>query len=1189
VTSHENRLIHETSPYLLQHAHNPVDWYPWGPEALERAQREDKPILLSIGYAACHWCHVMERESFENEATAKLMNESFVCVKVDREERPDLDEIYMAATVAMSGSGGWPMTVFLTPAEQRPFFAGTYFPPDNRHGRPGFPTLLGRIAQLWKEDRKVLLEQAGELASELAERAAADRPLAFGESAIDAAVQQFARSFDPTYGGFSGAPKFPPATSLELLLRVHRRTGDKQALVMVRRTLDGMAKGGMYDHLAGGFARYSTDERWLVPHFEKMLYDNALLVRAYAHAWQVMRHPDDERVVRETLDYVLREMTSPEGAFYSATDADSEGVEGKFFVWTPDEVEAVLPPDQARAFCAYYDVTPEGNWEGHSILHTPRPALEVATELRMSEAELADKLGPARKKMLAARAERVPPLLDDKVLTGWNALMIGALAEAGRIFAEPRYKAAAARAADFLLTRMRRPDGGLFRTTRGARTHLEGYLEDYAYLTDALVDVYEAGCGARYLAEAAALCERMLRDFEDTTSGGFFATAHGHEKLLVRMREGQDGAIPAANALAAQALVRLSWHLGKPAYRDLAAKALFTHGKVIERAPRAFAASLCVADMLLEGPVEAVLVGEAGPLADELGRHFLPNRAIVFKGTGASLAPAELLDGKDLDGALYLCRAFACQRPVTTPAEVAALLESEQTAAVGARVRRLGARVEGRATREGTARYAARFAAALGPDATAELGTTGLSAARVGFGSYRVDDTGPGFAEALSRALERGCNLVDTSTNYGNGGSERLIGSVLGDLLGKGALARDEVIVVSKIGYVQGQNLALAMERREAGKPFAEMVEYQEGCWHCIHPEFLEDQLERSLERLGLETLDVCLLHNPEYFLADAAQQHGSVDAAARDAFYARIEAAFRWFEAQVKAGRIGCYGVSSNTIAADPSKDAEATELARMLEAARRAGGDGHHFRVLQLPLNLIESAPALAPRASGVTVLELAAKNGLATLANRPLNAITGAGMLRLADTPAPKAGGDLDAQLERLRAHEERLPFRLAGGENPFRLADELARVATMIETPDHFEQIARGQILPHVGRLFATIERQLGDARGGWAEWRSGYIQELEATLQLMQGESAARANVRATAVAEVLDRELPLARHKEPLQRKALWTLLSTPNVTVVLLGMRKSGYVEDALAVMSWPRFGRALDVLRAFEGFAPA
>jgi uncharacterized protein len=673
----ENRLARETSPYLLQHAHNPVDWYPWGEEALARAKREDRPILLSIGYAACHWCHVMERESFEDVEIARLMNESFVCIKVDREERPDLDDIYMSATVAMSGSGGWPMTVFLTP-DQQPFFAGTYFPPTDRWGRPGFRTVLTKLKQLWKDERPELLAQAQELTAHVQQLSGPGASGSLGIEAQADAVAQLAQSYDERYGGFGKAPKFPPAQSLELFLRTVRRTGDERALKMLRGTLDGMKSGGMYDQLGGGFARYSTDERWHVPHFEKMLYDNAQLAKVYVEAFQLTADPEYARIAQETLDYVVREMQSPEGGYYSATDADSEGVEGKFFVWEAHEVEELLGSLDAERFCSYYDVTPQGNWEGLNVLRVQQSARQVAEELGISESDLLDSLQRSRQTLYAARARRVPPLLDDKVLVAWNGLMIDAFAVADRAFPERGYAQSALCAASFLRQRLSRPDGGLFRTYRAGKAHLSGYLEDYAYLAQALVSLYEATGDEAQLREAERLAQRLLTDFGDA-EGPFYQTAHDHEALIARVRDGHDGALPNANAIAAHALARLSRHLSRPEWEARAESALRGYAKSLARLPRAFGSTLNALDFLTEASLELVLVGDptdAGyqALAAEMGRRYSPNR-IEARVNGHTTLP--LTQGKvPVAGkaALYVCRNFACAAPVTTPAEAAPFL-----------------------------------------------------------------------------------------------------------------------------------------------------------------------------------------------------------------------------------------------------------------------------------------------------------------------------------------------------------------------------------------------------------------------------------------------------------------------------------------------------------------------------------
>jgi uncharacterized protein YyaL (SSP411 family) len=680
-TAPANRLARATSPYLLQHAHNPVDWYEWGEEALARARAEQKPILLSIGYSACHWCHVMAHESFEDPATAAIMNAHFVNVKVDREERPDLDDIYMAATQAMNqGQGGWPMTVFLTP-DQQPFFAGTYFPPTDAYGRPGFPTLLRRIAELWGTSREKLVAQGAQLTRLLRESSVAAPGAVDIVPTIAEAVRTFERTFDQTWGGFGRAPKFPPSQPLRLLLRVAKRQDDHLALRMVTTTLDAMAQGGMYDQIGSGFARYSTDERWLVPHFEKMLYDNAQLAVAYLEGWQATKRPLYRRIAVETLEYVLREMTSPEGGFWSATDADSEGVEGKFFVWGPEEVTAVVGADDAPLVLDWYDISERGNWEGTSVPHTPRPLADVARRHGLELAEAERRIARARGLLYEARARRVPPGLDDKILTAWNGLMIGALADGARILGDSRYREAAARAADFVLGTMRDAAGNLQRVHRAGHTRLDAYLEDFAYLADGLVSLYESGADVRYLHEAHTLVTRIRTAFR-APDGGFFSTAEQHETLVLRPREGFDGATPSANAVAARAMARLSYHVDDRTMRDEARRALEAYGQLLTEQPRAFATSLMTLDLLAQGPVELAFIGAADDerrraLERATAEVFVPHLVVGHHDPAIGSSELPLLAGKttvDATPALYVCRDYACRRPVTRAEDVAAAL-----------------------------------------------------------------------------------------------------------------------------------------------------------------------------------------------------------------------------------------------------------------------------------------------------------------------------------------------------------------------------------------------------------------------------------------------------------------------------------------------------------------------------------
>ena len=1215
-----NRLIHETSPYLLQHASNPVDWYPWGPEALEASKAQNRPILLSVGYSACHWCHVMERESFENEAIASLMNRYFVCIKVDREERPDLDEIYMQATVTLNhGQGGWPMTVFLTP-DQEPFFAGTYFPPDDRWGRPGFPSLLKKIADAWEQDAAGLTSQARQLTERLKNELKAVSPVSVSVSVLDEAVTQFRESFDERHGGFGSAPKFPPAAGLSLLLRCYRRTGERRTLQMVTGTLDAMAAGGIYDHIGGGFARYSTDERWLVPHFEKMLYDNALLARTYLEAYQVTKQTSYRQVTTDVLDYILREMTDPAGGFHSATDADSEGVEGKFFVWTPAEIQAVLQnAEDTRRFCACYDITDQGNWEHRNIPNRLRPIEAVVKELNLTIDELYETIHRVRPLLYRARQERVPPGLDDKIITAWNGMMISAMAEAGRVLEISRYIDGAMKAADFLLLVHRTPEGTLLRTSRQGRAHLDGVLEDYAYLAEGLIDLYEACGQERYLIAALQFGERMVDSFRDEEQGGFYTTAKTHEKLIIRAREGADGATPSGNAVAVSALARLSFHYGRQDLREAAIGGVRAYGRQMARYPRAFAKSLAVMDLLAEGPIELAFIGAAndpglGALQLAAREVFLPHRVIASSdGTGTPsghplLADKRLVEGK---AALYICRNFSCQRPLTDPEEVteALLLESRRTDQTTQQTLLQGAALLGSASPEGTARYAARIVSQSRHDGRMEhgygrFGNRGWTTSRLGFGTYRVDTRDPEHRDALKKALREGVNLIDTSTNYMDGDSERLVGSVLGELFKSGELTREEVIVVSKIGYVQGQNLKQAEVREQAGRPYPDMVKYGEGIWHCIHPEYLADQLTLSLDRLGLATLDVCLLHNPEYYLSEAAHHDGGDLAVTRDAFYRRIEQAFMFFESQVAAGRVRYYGLSSNTVTADPS-DAAATSLSRLCDAARAAAAaqamDGHHFAVLQCPMNLYEAGALVTPN-TGVdqqeTVLEVAQREGIAVLVNRPLNAMPtkASSVLRLADFPLEGDPVDFDRQCRTVAELEEEYRKAIAPalqqsgqGMAPadyFNWAVELARVRPQIQGLEHWEQIEHQMIAPHVNQVIQAISRHLtGTAAEQWEAWRDRYVPQLLTLLRGLRREATEHSRAKNASVSAALDPLLPEARRRESLSRKALWVLASTPGVTSVLNGMRSRDYVEDSLAILRWEPVSA---VRQLYEGVRP-
>ncbi len=670
-----NRLAGETSPYLLQHAHNPVDWYPWGPEALNRSKQEDRPIFLSIGYSACHWCHVMERESFENPQIAALMNEHFVNIKVDREERPDLDSLYMAAVQAMTQHGGWPMSVFLTP-DLQPFFGGTYYPPTDSRGMPGFPRVLLSVSQAWRERREEIVASAGEMTEHLKSMGELprDKPGTLDVSLLDNAARALFRAFDNVNGGFGGAPKFPHPMDLRVLLRQHSRTGDASSLHAVRLSLDKMARGGIYDHLGGGFARYSTDERWLVPHpSKKMLLRQRRARRPpYLEAYQVTRDPEFARVARETMDYILARMTGPEGGFYATEDADSEGVEGKYYVWSLEEVKAVLGDERASAFAYVYDVTEHGNWEESSILNLPKTIAQASGMLGRDEKELRSELAENRAKLLAVRDRRVPPGKDTKVLTSWNGLMLAPLAEGSRVLGDERYLDAARKTAGFLLEKMVGADGRLLHSYKDGQAKFNGYLDDYANLIDGLTRVFEASGESRWIEAALTLADRMVAEFADP-EGGFFYTGRSHEALIARTKELYDNATPSANAMAATALLRLAALTGRVDLADSGRLALEAVRVVMERAPSAAGQSLIALDFLLAPPQEFAIVaraddGEFRAVLETLASRFLPHKVVApgMEGTASAEAVPLLAERPIKDGraTIYVCERMTCQAPV---------------------------------------------------------------------------------------------------------------------------------------------------------------------------------------------------------------------------------------------------------------------------------------------------------------------------------------------------------------------------------------------------------------------------------------------------------------------------------------------------------------------------------------------
>jgi uncharacterized protein len=673
-----NRLINETSPYLLQHANNPVDWYPWGSEALERAQKEDRPIFLSIGYAACHWCHVMEHESFEDAETAALLNEHFVPVKVDREERPDLDSIYMKAVVAMTGQGGWPMSMFLTP-EGVPFYGGTYFPNSRRHGLPAFQDVLRGVADAWQNRREEILSNGSQVLaalnqSNLPGALQTEGPLEPGT--LDEALEKLYRSHDRTNGGWGGAPKFPQPMTIEFLIRRYVATHEEFILKTIAKALDKMARGGIYDQLGGGFHRYATDAIWLVPHFEKMLYDNAQLARVYLHAWQITRNGFYRRITTEILDYVAREMTDPRGGFYSSQDADSEGVEGKFFAWTPEEIRAALG-DDAQLFVDAYGITDLGNFEGKNILYVARDLDVLAAMHNLSVEDVETRLAASRRKLFEVREQRVKPARDEKVLTGWNGLMLAAFAEAARVLKNNAYRGGAEKNADFLLRELRAADGRLGRSWKAGDVRHMGYLEDYANLIEGLLVLYETTFDARWFIAARELADTMLEHFADP-AGGFFDASDDAEALVTRPKDLQDNAVPSGNAMGATVLLKLGAFTGEGRYTDAAERALRMVQPALGSAPTGFAQWLSALGFALGQVKEVAIVGDVGvdKLLDVVFGEYRPNQVVAFAREAEDSPIPLLLDRIPLDrhAAAYVCRNFVCELPVTEPEALAAQL-----------------------------------------------------------------------------------------------------------------------------------------------------------------------------------------------------------------------------------------------------------------------------------------------------------------------------------------------------------------------------------------------------------------------------------------------------------------------------------------------------------------------------------
>lgn len=1183
MTRHHSRLSGETSPYLLRHAVNPVDWFPWGEAAFQAARDGDRPVFLSVGYSTCHFCHLMERESFEDPEIARFLNEHFVAVKVDREERPDIDDVYMTATSAL-GTGGWPMSVFLLPSGE-PFFAGTYFPPRGTGGRPGFLDLLRRIRDLWIQERGELTRQAEELSAAVRD---ANTPRSAGGLSLEtlrAARKSLERSFDPGHGGFGRAPKFPNVSAISLLIRDHvlatrsatERAPETTALRMAAQSLEAMMHGGICDHLGGGFFRYSTDERWRVPHFEKMVTDQAELARVYLEAFQLTQHGGFRRVVHETLDFVLRELRSPSGGFFSALDADTEGQEGKYYLWTAEELRNVCAEPAASHFAAFYGVAASGDVHGSSVLCSTASREEVARRFGIPEAAFVESLELAREAALLARSKRTPPELDDKILTAENGLLISVLCRAGLVLDEPRYLQAAEDCATFLWENLRDSSGRLLRAFRGQPGPTEAFAEDYANLALGFVQLHEATGELRYLERALELTQRLLADYVEPETQALSRVRLGAESLFARSGTSRDGASPPATATLACLLVRLSAHTGRPELRDKAEALLRSVAGDVKRSPTSHTAVLIAASELLFEPLSLVITGST--------EHARPLLTAATRGLGVPLVLSRVLPGQLETSPLamgraaaeggakaYLCRGVTCQQPTTDPDELRAQIR--EALAAGSHRRELGRRVNrGRATPEATRAHLDR---ALVPAAMRRL-MAGLEVAGIGVGTHRVGLDTPHHREALQTALAGGQNLIDTSPAYALGDSERLIGEVLESLAADG-MPRESFVIATKLGVALGAQSEQVDQNsawRAAAVPVSPGGTLLAGAF-CLHPEFLARQLDDSRERLCVDHLDVVLIQGPEQYLASGRSNEELILA---------LREVFLLLEDQVREGKVGHYGIMTATATRAPS-DRVAIDPLKLRDLAAEVSGPGHHFRVVELPINLLER-DALTPRSfdPALPSTSLCARlraAGLDVWAARPLSGVTEASMMRLIDPPRDDAASppslssarykvaSLEAEFETTLAPRLRLTgVRAQGPLLP--IAGSLGRTLEQVETLEQFDLAESSLITPQIRGLLGQLDRAFGDDPGrDWARFRQAYVRAVGTYLAAVREVALGKNRAQLAA----LRLEIPTSPEFRELDRTravpldflgwSLGLLLDHPEISVVLLGQRKKKHAEAA-------------------------
>lgn len=1193
------RLRSEISPYLRKHAEHSIDWYPWGEEAIARARDEGKPLFVSSGYLACHYCHLMAQESFSDEGISQLLNDGFICIKVDKEERPDVDEVYMSAAIALNGSGGWPLSVFLTP-DLEPFFAGTYFPPHDLEGQPGFSTLLSKITEMWKADRGTLEKQASELAHHIKQQQELPPKSGVSADVLVAARRGLATQFDETFAGFGTAPKFPPAAALRFLLEQSVTNGDEQALTMATQTLDAMMTGGIFDHLAGGFFRYSVDREWTVPHFEKMLYDNAQLAEVYLLAHQATRNPAYAQAARAVLDFSLTELRSPEGGFFTAISADSDGREGAYYLWTRAEIESVLGQPAATYFCEFYSVTHQGSWGGHTVLSMRRSLSGVASELGIDVPKLVQSLETSRSQLLEQRAKRPAPLIDDLILTGHSALMLRALCTAAAVLQDTRYLDAARRTGQFLCRDLMSNQGEgspcqqLCRSYHGGEARGAALLEDCAYLADALISLYEVTGETVWLAQSISLTTDLCDNFkgagQEPYSGALFSTPSGHPTPLYRPKSAHDEAAGSANAVAARACARLWQHTLEPQFRDQALAIASAYGTKMKRQPRAYCALLSVVDQLLTPAVTVLLSGQprSAPWAEMVHAAtavFAPHVAIVpLLEAPASDHPSPLVQGRFGDQArAYLCEKNSCRAPIDHPSELrAAMLTLNEEARRHKQSELVSMRLPGRVSAEAT--QALRDRGLLPPGAYAELPLRRQEAknqphpliARVGIGTHRVGTDAAQHRQAIRTALRAGLNLIDTSPSFAMGDSERVVGQVLSELISEGTASRQQLVIVSKVGVARGAAAAGLARRRktdEGPRHTVALGDSADSSWEngafSLDPDFIRNQVGASLERLGIEQLDICLLQSPEHLCAAGVTS---------DQLREALKDAFACLESLVHKGSIGCYGVLSNTFEAPASDEDSSTfplSIQVLSDIAQQVGGADHHFSVLELPWNVVERG-ASQPGELGASLVARAAQAGLCVLSNRPLSAFVEGALLRLVDPPAKEEGtspdglararyrvASLEAEFETTFAAQLRLAGR-AGPDPLLVLAGALGQTLERSETVQQFDLAEKTLVTATVVSLLKQLDAAFSQDKSKWPQFRHNYVQAVSAWL----GQARAQCIERTGEHLRAHRGRLNPTSEGRPWAERALLETLNETHITCVLLGQRNEEHVETALRAL---------------------